>query len=63
MSAVQRDPYVKAYYRHLVAMGKLPLQGYCAVMRKPLHAIHGMLKQDKPFDNTRFYAITASAGQ
>jgi len=24
-----------------------------------LHAIHGMLKHDKPFDNTRFYAIPA----
>jgi hypothetical protein len=28
-------------------------------MRKLLHAIHGMLKHDKPFDNTRFYAIPA----
>jgi hypothetical protein len=34
----------------------------CAVMRKLLHAIHGMLKHDKPFDNTRFYAIPASVG-
>jgi hypothetical protein len=28
-----------------------------AALRKLLHAIHGMLKHDKPFDNTRFYAI------
>jgi transposase len=30
-------------------------------MRKLPHAIHGMLKYGKPFDNTRFYAIPAVA--
>ena len=59
MSAKQHDPYVKAYFQHLVDNGKKPLQALCAVMRKLLHAIHGMLKHDKPFDNTRFYAIPA----
>lgn len=59
MSAKRHDPYVKAYFQHLVDNGKLPLQALCAVMRKLLHAIHGMLKYDKPFDNTRFYAIPA----
>ena len=59
MSAKQHDPYVKAYFQHLVDNGKRPLQALCAVMRKLLHAIHGMLKHDKPFDNTRFYAIPA----
>ena len=60
VSAKQHDPHVKAYFDHLVANGKKPLQGVCAVMRKLLHAIHGMLKHDKPFDNTRFYAIPAT---
>jgi hypothetical protein len=41
--------------------GKTPLQGVCAVMRKLLHAIHGMLEKNEPFDNTRFYAIPTSA--
>jgi transposase len=59
LSAKQHDPYVKAYFQHLVDNGKKPLQALCAVMRKLLHAIHGMLKHDKPFDNTRFYAIPA----
>jgi transposase len=63
LSAKQHDPYVKAYFQHLVDNGKKPLQALCAVMRKLLHAIHGMLKQDKPFDNTRFYAIPAGAGK
>jgi len=57
LSATEHDPYVRAYSRHLVDNGKKPLQALCAVMRKLLHAIHGMLKHDKPFDNTRFYAI------
>jgi hypothetical protein len=42
--------------------GKTPLQGVCAVMRKLLHATHGMLKKNEPFDNTRFYAIPESTG-
>ena len=59
LSAKQHDPHVKAYFEHLVDNGKLKIQAVCAVMRKLLHAIHGMLKHDKPFDNTRFYAIPA----
>lgn len=59
LSAKQHDPHVKAYFQHLLDNGKKPLQAVCAVMRKLLHAIHGMLKYDKPFDNTRFYAIPA----
>ena len=62
LSAKRHDPYVKAHFRHLVANGKKPLQAACAAMRKLPHAIHGMLKHDKPFDNTRFYAIPAPAG-
>jgi transposase len=57
LSAKQHDKHVKAYFQHLMDNGKTPLQGVCAVMRKLLHAIHGMLKHNKPFDNTRFYAI------
>ena len=61
LSAKQHDPHVKAYFQHLVANGKKPLQAVCAIMRKLLHAIHGMLKHNETFDNTRFYAIPASA--
>lgn len=57
LSAKQHDPHVKAYFQHLVDNGKKPLQAVCAVMRKLLHAIHGMLKDNQPFDNTRFYVI------
>jgi transposase len=58
LSAKQHDLYIKAYFQHLIENGKKPLQAVCAVMRKLLHAIHGMLKHDKPFDNTRFFAIS-----
>ncbi len=61
LSAKQHDTHINAYFQHLLEGGKTPLQAVCAVMRKLLHAIHGMLKHDKPFDNTRFYAITAIA--
>lgn len=57
LSAKQHDPHVRAYFQHLIDNGKKPLQAVCAVMRKLLHAIHGMLKHNLPFDNTRFYAI------
>ncbi len=56
LSAKQHDPYVKAFFDHLIEMGKTPMQAVCAVMRKLLHALHGMLTNNQPFDNTRFYA-------
>ncbi|MGZ8908284.1 MAG: IS110 family RNA-guided transposase [Methylobacter sp.] len=62
LSAKAHDPHVSAYFQHLVDNGKKPLQAVCAVMRKLLHAIHGMLKHDQPFDNTRFYAIPVAIG-
>jgi transposase len=62
LSAKTHDPHISAYFQHLLDNGKKPLQAVCAVMRKLLHAIHGMLKHDKPFDNTRFYAIPVSTG-
>ena len=62
LSTKQHDKHVKAYFQHLMENGKTPLQGVCAVMRKLLHPIHGMLKKNEPFDNTRFYAIPESTG-
>ena len=63
LSAKQHDLHVNAYFQHLVVdNGIEKMQAVCAVMRKLLHAIHGMLKHNKPFENTRFYAIPTSAG-
>lgn len=58
LSAKRHDPYVKAFFAHLVAKGKTPMQAVCAVMRKLVHALHGMLTHNQPFDNSRFYAIS-----
>lgn len=59
LSAKAHDPHVRGFFEHLIALGKTPLQAVCAVMRKLLHAIHGMLTHDQAFDPTRFYALPA----
>jgi transposase len=59
LSAKAHDPHVRGFFEHLIALGKTPLQAVCAVMRKLLHAIHGMLAHDQAFDNTRFYRLPA----
>jgi len=62
LSAARHDPYVRAYYRHLIEdRGLKKLQAVCAVMRKLLHAIHAMLKNRTPFDSRRFYTPTDTA--
>ena len=58
LSATRHDEHVKGYYRHLIEdRGLKKIQAICAVMRKLLHAIHGMLKTGKPFDGQRFYVL------
>jgi transposase len=61
LSASRHVPEVKAYYQHLIEDRHLrKIQAVCAVMRKLLHAIHGMLKTGECFDASRFYT-SASA--
>jgi transposase len=57
LSAKAHDPHVRGFFEHLIALGKTPLQAVCAVMRKLLHALHGMLTHDQVFDNKRFYVL------
>jgi len=60
--ATRYEPNIKGYYAHLVEdNGLKKIQAVCAVMRKLLHAIHGMLKAKKEFDGTRFYTRPAQA--
>jgi len=59
MVAAQHEPRVRDYYQHLLARGKKPMQALGAVMRKLLHAIHGMFEHDADFDGARFYAKRA----
>jgi len=52
------EPNIKGYYHHLIDdNGLKKVQAVCAVMRKLLHAIHGMLRTNKEFDGTRFYTL------
>ena len=55
--AVQWEPHVKAFYEHLLARGKTKMQANVAVMRKLLHAIHGMLAHNQDFVGEKFFAI------
>ena len=57
--ASNHEPRIKAYYQHLLDNGKAKMQALVAVMRKLLHAIHGMLEHDQDFDGERFYASKA----
>lgn len=63
LSAARHDRHVRGYYLHLIEQrGLKKLQAVCAVMRKLLHAIHGMLRSQTRFDSTRFYDLARSAG-
>jgi transposase len=59
--ATQYEPHVRAFYEHLLAAGKKPLQAVVAVMRKLLHAIYGMLKTNTHFDGTKFRRLSQVA--
>ena len=56
MVAARYEPCVRAYYEKLIERGKKPLQAIVAVMRKLLHAIHGMFRHDAIFNGEKFYA-------
>jgi transposase len=59
MVAARWEPNVKAFYEKLLAKGKTKMQALVAVMRKLLHAIHGMLRHDQDFDGEKFFALKA----
>jgi transposase len=59
--ATQHEPHVRAFYEQLLAAGKKPLQALVAVMRKLLHAIHGMLKTNTDFDGSKFRKLPEAA--
>jgi transposase len=60
--ATRFEPNIRGYYAHLIEdNGLKKVQAVCAVMRKLLHAIHGMLKANKEFDGTRFYTFPIEA--
>lgn len=53
--AVQRDPYMKAFYELLQTRHKAKLQDLIAVARKMLHAIYGIFKSLTAYDGKRLF--------
>lgn len=49
LTAVRRNPWLRAYYEGLRARGKLPKVALVAAMRKLLVAVHYVAKHRKPF--------------
>jgi transposase len=49
LTAVKRNPWLKAYYDRLRARGKLPKVAMIAAMRKLLVAVHSVARNRKPF--------------
>jgi transposase len=61
--AVQHDPYLRAFYLHLLLRGKLKMQALVAVMRKLLHAFHAMFKTHQPFDGSKLFRLSSTCLQ
>ena len=62
MSAAKHDPNIRGFYLHLINdNGLKKIQATCAVMRKLLVAMHGMLKTDKSFDGNLFYKLESTS--
>ena len=49
LTAVQKNPWLKAYYERLRARGKLPKVALVACMRKLLTAVYSVAKHRRPF--------------
>jgi transposase len=49
LTAVKRNPWLRAFYEGLRARGKLPKVALLAAMRKLLTAIYSVAKHRRPF--------------
>jgi transposase len=50
MTAVRRNPWLRAFYERLVSAGKLRKVALIAAMRKLAHAIYSVAKNRRPFE-------------
>ena len=53
LSAVKRNPWLRAFYERLRAAGKPAKLALVAAMRKLLHAVYSVAKHRKPFVSTQ----------
>ena len=49
LTAVRKNPWLKAYYERLRARGKLPKVALVACMHKLLGAVHSVARNRRPF--------------
>lgn len=49
LTAVRKNPWLRAYYDGLIARGKLPKVALIAAMRKLLHAVYSVATHHRPF--------------
>jgi transposase len=49
LTAVRKNPWLRAYYEGLIARGKLPKVALIAAMRKLLHAVYSVAAHRRPF--------------
>jgi transposase len=49
LTAVRKNPWLRAYYEGLVARGKLPKVALIAALRKLLHAVYSVATHRRPF--------------
>ncbi len=49
LTAVRKNPWLRAYYERLIARGKLPKVALVACMRKLLHAVYWIATHRRPF--------------
>jgi transposase len=61
--AVRHDPYLGAFYQHLLAKGKFKMQALVAVMRKLLHALHAMFQNHQPYDGSQLFRLSSISAQ
>jgi len=61
--AVRHDPYLGAFYQHLLAKGKFKMQALVAVMRKLLHALHAMFKNHQAYDGSKLFRLPSIPAQ
>lgn len=57
LTASRAEPHVKAFYEKLQLRGKTRMQALVAIMRKLLHSIHGMLKNQEDFQGQKFFVL------
>jgi len=57
ISAIKYNEIIKQFAQRLRQNGKTPMQIVCAAMRKLLHIVYGVIKNNRPFDPTLAFSV------